>query len=103
MVLNSAVLPVDSALTGSVTDAGTIKVKGDNSVGIRTGAVTGSVNAGGTIGMVGGGAQALVVNGDVGGRVRVNGSLSQAATYTTEQQRDPDPAAQCAFYRQGCS
>lgn len=82
--LNSGGIAVDSALTGSVTNTGTIKVKGDNSVGIRTGAVTGSVNAGGTIGMVGGGAQALVVNGDVGGRVRVNGSLSQAATYTTD-------------------
>ena len=82
--LNSAGIAVDSALTGSLTNTGTIKVKGDNSVGIRTGAVTGSVNAGGTVAVVGAGTQALVVNGDVGGRVRINGSLSQSASYTAD-------------------
>jgi len=82
--VNSAGIAVDSALTGSVTNTGTIKVKGDNSVGIRTGAVSGNVNAGGTIGVVGSGAQALVVGGDVGGRVRINGSLSQSASYTAD-------------------
>lgn len=82
--LNSAGISVDSALTGAVTNTGTIKVKGDNSVGIRTGAVSGNVSAGGTIGVVGSGAQALVVNGDVGGYVKINGSLSQAASYTAD-------------------
>ena len=82
--LNSAGIAVDSALTGSVTNTGTIKVKGDNSVGIRTGAVSGNVSAGGTIGVVGSGTQALVVNGDVGGFVKINGSLSQVATYTAD-------------------
>lgn len=82
--VNSGGIAVDSALTGSVTNTGTIKVKGDNSVGIRTGAVTGSVNAGGTIGVIGAGAQALVVNGDVGGKVKINGSLSQSASYTAD-------------------
>ncbi|MEI6642672.1 MAG: autotransporter outer membrane beta-barrel domain-containing protein [Novosphingobium sp.] len=82
--VNSAGIAIDSALTGSVTNSGTIKVKGDNSVGIRTGAVSGNVSAGGTIGMIGSGTQALVVNGDVGGIVKINGSLSQATTYTAD-------------------
>ncbi|OYU34053.1 MAG: autotransporter [Novosphingobium sp. PASSN1] len=82
--LNSAGIAVDSALTGSLTNTGTIKVKGDNSVGVRTGAVSGNVNAGGTIGVVGSGAQALVVNGDVGGSVKINGALSQNASYTAD-------------------
>ncbi|WP_421836777.1 autotransporter domain-containing protein [Novosphingobium sp.] len=82
--LNSAGIAVDSALTGSVTNTGTIKIKGDNSVGIRTGAVSGNVAAGGTIGVVGSGTQALVVDGDVGGLVKINGSLSQSASYTAD-------------------
>jgi len=82
--INSAGIAVDSALTGSVTNTGTIKVKGDNAVGIRTGAVSGNVSAGGTVGVVGSGAQALVVNGDVGGLVKINGSLSQSASYTAD-------------------
>jgi hypothetical protein len=82
--INSAGIAVDSALIGSVTNTGTIKVKGDNAVGIRTGAVSGNVSAGGTVGVVGSGAQALVVNGDVGGLVKINGSLSQSASYTAD-------------------
>ncbi len=82
--LDSAGIAVDSALTGSVISTGTIKIKGDNSVGIRTGAVTGDITAGGTIGVIGRGAQALVVNGNVGGRIKINGSLSQANTYTAD-------------------
>lgn len=82
--LNSAGIAVDSTLTGSVTNTGTIRVRGDNSVGIRTGAVSGNVSAGGSIGVVGSGTQALVVNGDVGGLVKINGALSQAASYTAD-------------------
>ncbi len=82
--VNSAGIAVDSALTGSVTNTGTIKTKGDNSVGIRTNAVSGNVAAGGTISVVGSGAQALVVNGDVGGLVKIDGTLSQSASYTAD-------------------
>lgn len=82
--LNSAGIAVDSTMTGSVTNTGTIRVRGDNSVGIRTGAVSGNVAAGGTIGVVGSGTQALVVNGDVGGLVKINGALSQSASYTAD-------------------
>ncbi len=83
--LNSAGIAVDGPLTGSVTSTGTIKVKGDNSFGIVTnGAVSGNVSAGGTITVVGQGAQALVVGGDVGGKVLINGTLSQASSYTAD-------------------
>ncbi len=82
--LNSAGIAVDSALTGSVTNTGTIRIRGDNSVGIRTGAVSGNVSAGGSIAVVGSGTQALVVNGDVGGLVKINGALSQLPSYTAD-------------------
>jgi hypothetical protein len=82
--LNSAGIALDSALTGSLTNTGTIKVKGDNSFGIVTGSVTGNVSAGGTITVIGEGAQAVRVFGDVGGRVLINGAVSQANSYTAD-------------------
>ena len=82
--LNSAGIAADSTVTGSIANTGTISIKGDNSVGIRTAAVTGNVAAGGTIKVVGQGAQALVVGGDVGGTVKIDGTLSQASSYTTD-------------------
>ncbi len=82
--LNSAGIALDSTLTGNLSNTGTISVKGDNSVGIRTSAVTGNVTVGGTVAVVGEGAQALVTNGDISGTLKINGALSQAASYTTD-------------------
>ncbi|WP_226018534.1 autotransporter domain-containing protein [Novosphingobium sp. FKTRR1] len=82
--LNSAGIAVDGTLAGTLTNTGTITVKGDNSVGIRTAAVTGDVLAGGTISTVGQGSQAVVVGGDVGGIVKLNGGISQSYTYTAD-------------------
>lgn len=82
--LNSAGIAVDGTLTGTLTNTGTITIKGDGSVGIRTAAVSGDVNAGGTITTVGQGTQAVLVGGDVGGIVKLNGSLSNAYTYTAD-------------------
>lgn len=82
--LNSAGIDIESTLDGSLTNTGTIAVKGDNSAGIRTAAVTGSVTVGGKVTVVGQGTQALVVAGDVGGKVKINGALGQASGYTTD-------------------
>ncbi|WP_292963165.1 beta strand repeat-containing protein [Novosphingobium sp. UBA1939] len=82
--LNSAGIALDSTLNGNLGNTGTISVKGDNSAGIRTSAVTGNVTAGGTVTAIGQGAQALVTSGDIGGTLKINGTLGQATTYTAD-------------------
>jgi hypothetical protein len=82
--LNSGGIVAKSDLTGSVSNTGTIKVLGDNSVGIATKGVSGNVTVEGTVSVVGAGAQGLVVGGNVGGSVRIQGSISQSSSYTND-------------------
>lgn len=82
--LNSGGIVAKSDIAGSITNTGTIKVLGDNSVGIGTKGVTGNVTVEGTISVVGAGAQGLVVGGNVGGSVRIQGSISQSSSYTND-------------------
>lgn len=82
--LNSGGMVAKSNLTGSVSNTGTIKVLGDNSVGIGTKGVSGNVTVEGTVAVVGAGAQGLVVGGDVGGAVRIQGAISQSSSYTND-------------------
>lgn len=82
--LNSGGIVAKSNLTGSISNTGTIKVIGDNSVGIGTKGVSGNVTVEGTVAVVGAGAQGLVVGGDVGGSVRIQGAISQSSSYTND-------------------
>jgi hypothetical protein len=82
--LNSAGISNEGVLTGDLSNTGTIGVKGDNSVAIRTGTVGGNVVANGTVTVVGQGAQALVVDGNVTGQVKIGGDLAQSSSYTTD-------------------
>lgn len=82
--LASGGIAVKSDLVGSVANTGTIAVIGDNSVGLATQGVTGNVTIEGTVGVAGEGAQAVVVGGNVGGTVRIQGTVSQASSYTTD-------------------
>jgi len=82
--LNSGGMVAKSDLTGSVSNTGTIKVLGDNSVGIGTKGVSGNVTVEGTVAVVGAGAQGLVVDGNVGGAVRIQGAISQSSAYTND-------------------
>ncbi|WP_225205462.1 autotransporter outer membrane beta-barrel domain-containing protein [Novosphingobium huizhouense] len=82
--LDSAAIAIDSTLSGSFTNSGTITVIGDRSTAIRTGAVTGDVTVGGTIQVAGAGTQLLAVGGDVGGALKINGTLRQGTTITTD-------------------
>lgn len=75
--LNSAGIALNSTLNGDLGNTGTISVKGDNSAGIRTSAVTGNVTVGGTVTAIGQGAQALVTSGDIGGTLKINGTLGK--------------------------
>ena len=82
--LNSGGIVVDSDYVGDITNTGTIKVLGDNSVGISTQAVDGDITLDGTVTVVGAGAQDLVVNGDVSGSVIIEGAVSQATSFTDD-------------------
>ncbi|MFT3965964.1 MAG: autotransporter domain-containing protein [Sphingobium sp.] len=82
--LNSGGIVVDSPYSGSITNTGTISVLGDYSKGISTQSVTGDVTVQGTVAVVGEGAQAVVINGDVGGTFTIQGALSQSRTYTND-------------------
>jgi len=81
---NSAGIAVDSDLAGSITNTGTINVKGDNSIGVKTGNVNGNLAIGGTVAVIGNGAQAVVVGGNVAGAVKIDGAMTQAVSYTAD-------------------
>lgn len=82
--LDSAGIAVDSDYTGNVTNTGTIRVIGDNSVGISTGKVDGDVTVEGSVTVVGAGAKALVVGGDVSGAVTIQGTVAQGVSFTND-------------------
>lgn len=81
---NSGGVVVDSDLVGTITNTGTISVKGDNAVGVKTGNVNGGLTIGGTVSVLGQGAQALLVNGNVTGTVTIDGAMNQAVSYTAD-------------------
>lgn len=80
--LNSGGIVVDSALDGSLVQDGTIRVVGDDSVGVRVADVTGDVVMEGTTTVTGAGARALDITGDVGGTVRLQGIVGQTTSFT---------------------
>jgi len=82
--LNSGGIVVDSDFSGDISNTGTIAVLGDNSVGISTRNVTGDVSVEGSVSVIGAGAQAVVLNGDIDGAFTIQGTISQASTYTTD-------------------
>lgn len=82
--LDSAGIRADDTLTGSLLSSGAISVIGDYGVGIRTGAVTGNVEIDGAVVVVGEGARALDLTGDIGGLLRIQNSVGQQISYTDD-------------------
>lgn len=80
--LDSGGIVAESTLDGSLTNTGTIRVVGDNSVGVRTADVTGNIVMEGTATVTGRGARALSVEGDVGGTIRIQGTVGQTTSFT---------------------
>lgn len=74
---NSSGITVDGLLTGNITHAGTITVTGANSYAIRiqNGGVTGNVISTGSIVARGQNSSAIRVGGQIGGALRVNGTI----------------------------
>lgn len=79
---DSAGISTLGTLTGSLSQTGTITVTGDNSVGISTAAITGDVGIAGTVSATGSGASAVVLNGDIGGALTIQGVLTSTG-YTS--------------------
>lgn len=79
--LNSGGIVVESALDGSLVQDGTIRVVGDDSVGVRVSDVTGSIVMEGSTLVTGRGATALAVEGDVGGAIRIQGVVGQSTSF----------------------
>ncbi|MEQ1597645.1 MAG: autotransporter outer membrane beta-barrel domain-containing protein [Casimicrobium sp.] len=85
--LNSAGIFVDNAFNGSISSTGPVTVTGDNSYGIRTRDVTGSITVGGQVSVVGEGAIGLAVDGNVGGKIALRGTITQATNFRTDDGR----------------
>ncbi|MES2493366.1 MAG: autotransporter outer membrane beta-barrel domain-containing protein [Pseudomonadota bacterium] len=82
--LNSAGIITSGTYTGSITNSGTIAVRGDGSTGISTQALTGSLVVGGSVTVAGSGAQAIVTGGPIGGALRIQGAVGLSTAYTTD-------------------
>jgi len=87
----SAGIAVDSALTGSLSTTGKISVAGDDSVGIRTGAVSGNVTIGSasTTTVQGKNSIGVLLGGDVGGAVVIQGNVVSTGYRSTVGPADP--------------
>ena len=86
----SAGIAVDSALTGSLTSTGKISVLGDNSVGIRAGAVSGNVvvGSGSATGVQGKDAVGVLLGGDIGGALVIQGTVTTTGYRSTAAPAD---------------
>lgn len=82
--LTSGGIVVDSDFVGDISNSGTIRVIGDNSVGISTKNLTGDVTVEGTVSVTGAGAQGVALNGDINGTFRIQGAIAQTSSYTTD-------------------
>jgi uncharacterized protein with beta-barrel porin domain len=91
--VNSGAIALLGTLTGNLTSSGNITVIGDNSNGIvlgsaSTGGVTGDVLLRGTMSARGENASALIVDGLIGGELRLNGSISVSGFRSTTPPAD---------------
>ncbi|MBL0926006.1 MAG: autotransporter domain-containing protein, partial [Sphingomonadaceae bacterium] len=68
-------LALDGPVTGSLTNSGKIDIVGDNSFGVRAGNVSGNVVLEGTIAARGANSVGAALTGDIGGALRVQGSI----------------------------
>ncbi len=84
---NSAGIAVDSRLNGSLNSSGTVAATGNGSTGIRAGDITGDVRLTGSIGVRGEGAVGVALDGDIGGALTIQGSISSTGYRTV-----PPPA-----------
>lgn len=80
---DSAGIALDGRLAGSLNTSGTINVTGDNSYGVRAGDVTGDVTLRGTISARGANAVGAALDGDIGGRLLIQGGIGSSGYRST--------------------
>lgn len=85
---NSAGIALDSTLAGSLTSSGGISVTGDNSYGIRAGDVVGDVSLSGTISVKGANSIGAALDGDIGGRLVIQGTIGSTGYRSTTAPAD---------------
>jgi len=89
---HSAGIAIDSALNGSLTTTGKISLLGDDSVGVSAGAVSGNVTigSGSSTTVQGKNSVGVLLGGDIGGALVIQGSVNSTGfRYTTPP---PDPS-----------
>jgi len=88
---NSYGISLETNMTGTLSNLGSLSIAGANSIGVRTtGAVTGDVTLGGTIAAGGPGTQAVSLGNDVSGALLVNGTISSSGYRYTTRSTDPN-------------
>lgn len=86
---SSAGIAADSRLVGNLAATGTITVTGNDSFGIRTTDVTGNLRVAGTVDVRGGNAVGVLIGGNVGGAVAVQGTIAATGYRATTRPADP--------------
>jgi len=71
----SAGIAIDSALQGSLVNNGTINVTGDHSYGLRAGDISGNVRVAGSVSVTGEGSIGAALDGDIGGALVIQGAI----------------------------
>ncbi|QHL90468.1 autotransporter domain-containing protein [Sphingomonas changnyeongensis] len=85
---SSAGIAADSRLVGNLGATGTISVTGNDSFGIRTTDVTGNLRVAGTVEARGGNAVGVLIGGNVGGAVAVQGTITATGYRATARPAD---------------
>ncbi|WHO37436.1 autotransporter domain-containing protein [Sphingobium sp. AP49] len=81
---NSAGIRINSALTGNLSTYGSTSVVGDNSYGVVANDISGNATIRGAINTVGANSTAVALLGDIGGALKIQGTLiSTGYRYTT--------------------
>jgi hypothetical protein len=82
--LNSSGIRIEGPLTGTLRHWGTVSVRGDNSVGLHTQAVNGDLFIGGQVRVVGKGATAIAIDGDISGVLKIANAVGQSTSFTDD-------------------
>jgi uncharacterized protein with beta-barrel porin domain len=85
---DSAAISLEGPLTGSLTSSGTVSVLGNNAIGIRAGAVSGNVGLTGSIAATGANATGVALTGPVGGALTIQGSIISTGYRSTTAPAD---------------
>lgn len=84
----SAAIRLDGALTGNLSTSGTSSVIGDNSHGVLANAVSGAVTLRGTTSVVGANSIGAALLGDIGGTLKIQGSIVSTGYRSTTRPTD---------------